>query len=223
MKILPFTILLLIGSKCFCQEETYFKYQTQNVAAPYWVSRSDPKNGNTVISFFDQYNQLRYKEELKSRIVKPDKRNIQYLDKMLQLLTDEQLLESQINTIDFPDSLYETKDMMEMSSSPAVLPNPLTKYLSVLPKITVKDNGNVFVYIYNPTQSPIEITLRDEDGNSLHKDQTALEHYGKLLNLNELEEGGYNLSLSSGGLAVKYHVSVATNHYEVNVRQIASF
>jgi hypothetical protein len=101
--------------------------------------------------------------------------------------------------------------------------NPLTKHFSVLPRITITEDGNVFVYIFNPNHVVINIGFLDEEANALHRDKTATLYYGKLLNVSELEEGEYKLTLDSNSLSVPYVVKIGRETRLVNISEAAVF
>jgi len=101
--------------------------------------------------------------------------------------------------------------------------NPLTARFSVLPKITVNDDGNVFVYIYNPNRIDINVSIHDEGGNTLHHDKTATLYYGKLLNMSELIAGEYMLTLNSEAVSARYVVKIKSEAREIKVKQVAVF
>lgn len=97
--------------------------------------------------------------------------------------------------------------------------NPLTTHFSVLPRITVNDNGNVFVYIFNPRHIPISVGFIDKHGNTLHHDKTNTLYYGKLLNVSELESGEYELTLNSDSVAARYVVKIGLEARVIKVNE----
>lgn len=220
MKTIQLLILLLSMNWAFAQEDDGLQIGGNRVE-PYWVSNFDPQSGNTVVSFFDENQHLKYREEFKSRILKPNKHNVRYLDQMLQLVMNGALLKSNINTIELPSRLPTSKVPLVISSEPMLLKNPLTTRFSILPRITVNDDGNLFVYIYNPGRIGIRVHFHDNSGNALHHDKTAGLYYGKILNVSELGPGVYELTLNSGQISAQYSVKVGSEKREVNVKQVA--
>lgn len=99
--------------------------------------------------------------------------------------------------------------------------NPLTTHFSVLPRITVNDDGNVFVYIFNPKHIPISVGFLDKQGNTLHRDKTAALYYGKLLNVSELESGDYQLTLNSEAVSARYVVKIGWETRAIKVNEVA--
>lgn len=220
MKIIQLLILLLSLNWVFAQGADGFQIG-RNRVEPYWVSNFDPQSGNTVVSFFDENQDLKYREEFKNRILKPNKHNVRFLDRMLQLVMEGALLKSNINTVELPGSLPISKVPLVLSSEPMLLKNPLTTRFSILPRITVNDDGNLFVYIYNPNQIGIQVHFHDNSGNALHHDKTARLYYGKILNVSELGAGVYELTLNSGQISAQYSVKVGSEKRDVNVKQVA--
>lgn len=99
--------------------------------------------------------------------------------------------------------------------------NPLTTRFSVLPRITVNDDGNLFVYIFNPNRIGINVHFHDEGGNALYHDKTAERYYGKLLNFSELGDGEYELTLHSDTVSAKYVVKIGSETREIKVKPVA--
>nr|WP_295924473.1 hypothetical protein [uncultured Dyadobacter sp.] len=101
--------------------------------------------------------------------------------------------------------------------------NPLTSHFGVMPKITVNDNGNVFVYIFNPRHTDLNVRFSDEGGNALHQDKTTTLYYGKLLNVSELQAGDYELTLQSDAVSARYVVKIGWEARKVKVNQVAAY
>lgn len=101
--------------------------------------------------------------------------------------------------------------------------NPLTAHLGVMPKITVNDDGKVFVYIFNPRHTDLNVRFCDEEGNALHQDKTENLYYGKLLNVSELEAGDYELTLQSATVSARYVVKIGSEVRKVKVKQVAVY
>ncbi|MCF0065291.1 hypothetical protein MUK70_05485 [Dyadobacter chenwenxiniae] len=104
------------------------------------------------------------------------------------------------------------------SASAGAKANPLTAQFAVLPKITVKDDGKVFVYIFNPNRIGINVCFYDGRGHALHRDKTAARYYGKLLDVSELEAGSYELTLHSGKVSAHYTLEIAAEAREINMK-----
>lgn len=103
------------------------------------------------------------------------------------------------------------------SASARSAANPLTTHFAVLPRITINDDGKVFVYIFNPNRIDLNVHFYDAAGHALHKDKTAARSYGKLLDVSELAVGDYDLSLNSDKISAHYVLKIAHESREIKV------
>ncbi|MCE7065744.1 hypothetical protein [Dyadobacter sp. CY326] len=104
--------------------------------------------------------------------------------------------------------------------SDGTVANPMTTHFSVLPKITVNDDGNVTVYIFNPSRIRINVSFHDEAGHALHRDNTTALYYGKILNVSELVDGEYNITLNSEAVSARYVVKIGSEAREIKVNLV---
>ncbi|MCF2502086.1 hypothetical protein L0663_01735 [Dyadobacter sp. CY107] len=98
--------------------------------------------------------------------------------------------------------------------------NPMITHFSVLPKITVNDDGNVMIYIFNPNRIGINVSFHDKAGHALHRDKTAGLYYGKILNVSDLVGGEYKLTLNSEAVSACYVVKIGSDAREIKVNLI---
>lgn len=87
------------------------------------------------------------------------------------------------------------------------------------PKMNVVANNNdkILVSFESETACPVEITITDEDGAIMHnwKTKSPQNSVDQLLNLSELEQGVYNVTLNYGIMSINRELNIARNEIKV--------
>jgi len=204
MKTFLLLVLMLACQSAFGQQGTYFESASEVSGTPYWTAKSNPANGNTVILFFDEQANLLYREELKGQLVKPSRRNIRRFDRMLQLMVENKLVAGHVDTVPFPSAAGE----YTLTSQRKYTDYQRIDTLSVKTRVYTRDVGKLSIYLYNPRQGQILISLVDAEGKIIHEEKTYTLHYGRDFDISHLNVGTYNLSIGSGQNDEKYTLEV---------------
>lgn len=119
-------------------------------------------------------------------------------------------------------SLQKTKVMKAKSITMLLLALVITAgaIATEVPKmnVAVLNQSKVYVTAETSAQSPTEITLRDAVGETVYFSKTkAAPKFRSVLNLQDLEDGTYTISLRSGKVYTKREITVANG--AVTVKQ----
>ncbi|SKB79224.1 hypothetical protein [Dyadobacter psychrophilus] len=148
-------------------------------------------------------------------------KNLQLMTLLLALLLSLLFYESiaQANDLAYAGHTHFQHDAPPTNAftSAGSAANPLTTHFAVLPRITIKDDGKVFVYIFNPNRIDLNFHFYDAAGHALHKDKTAARYYGNLLDVSELAVGDYELTLNSDKISAHYILRIANETREIKV------
>jgi hypothetical protein len=213
MKAFLLIVLMLACQSAFSQQGTYFESSGAATEVPYWTAKSNPANGNTVILFFDGGGNLLYREELRGQLVKPTRRNIKKFDKMLLLMVENKLVAGHVDTVPFisGSGAYTLTSQRRYSDYQSL------DSASVKTRVYTQTTGKLSIYIYNPRQNKILISLTSMDGKTIHEEATYTVKYGRDFDISRLKMGVYNLSLRSEQIDEKYTLQVeAPLFYSMN-------
>ena len=87
------------------------------------------------------------------------------------------------------------------------------------PKMNVvaNEDAKIQVSFESATACPVEMTITDENGVVMHywKSETPQNAVNQLLNLSELEQGVYTVTLDYGGNSINRELSIARNEIKV--------
>ena len=83
--------------------------------------------------------------------------------------------------------------------------------------IVTSDNDKILVSFESATACPVEITITSEDGAIMHnwKTESPQNAINQLLNLSELENGIYNVTLNYGVMSINRKLSIERNEIKV--------
>lgn len=83
--------------------------------------------------------------------------------------------------------------------------------------IVANENDKILVSFESATACPVEITITSEDGAIMHnwKTESPQNAVKQLLNLSELENGVYNVTLNYGVMSINRELNIARNEIKV--------
>jgi len=83
--------------------------------------------------------------------------------------------------------------------------------------IVANDNDKIMVSFESATACPVEITITAEDGAIMHNWRTESPQnvVNQLLNLSELEQGVYNVTLNYGVMSINRELNILRNEIKV--------
>jgi len=84
-------------------------------------------------------------------------------------------------------------------------------------KIVANDNDKILVSFESATACPVEITITSEDGAIMHnwKTESPQNVVNQLLNLSELEQGVYEVTLNYGVMSINRELNILRNEIKV--------
>ena len=228
----PVLLLLLlicsINYTSYGQEHPYpSSLSTDN---GYWKHRTDHKSGKTIVWFYNQYDELIYKEEFKNNYLKLTKGNIGKLDGILHSLLNNNLIKhAGIKTNPFPIHTKQSLvDKTESEERPNGIALPLSISESSTPSLRAMASAStklphVIVTINNPKQERLLLTIVEDKIStnaydlgflkpSIYRQSITSPSFQRTLDLSSLEEGSYKLEIAGKHNAFTYRVQIVQQH-----------
>ncbi|MDO1451619.1 hypothetical protein Q0590_35430 [Rhodocytophaga aerolata] len=188
--------LLVSFQPAAAQQGDYFQYGKDGRKG-YWQLKTNPATRCTEVTFYSQEGELLYKESLKGKFIKLNKRNIGVLNENLARLTNHTLLATQVKSVD----LFARNQAVLITSNltgKAIKAN-VVGYLSAELRYelhVLAAKASFLLTLSNPTREPLIIKIKNAKGQTLFSERTFLVTYENLLHLHSLEEGKYTVIVS---------------------------
>jgi hypothetical protein len=189
-------LLIISGQPTSGQSNDHFQYGKDG-RKEYWQLKTNPTTRSTEVTFYNQEGELLYKESLKGKYIKLNKRNISVLNDNLARLTNHTLLATQVKSVD----LFASNQAVLITSNltgRAVKAN-VVSYLSADIRYelhVLRAKASFVLTLSNPTREPLTIRIKNAKGQILFSERTFLATYENLLHLHSLEEGKYTVTVS---------------------------
>jgi hypothetical protein len=192
-------VLLTSPETVLAQSGDYFRYTKQGRDG-YWQVKTDPDTKCTEVTFYDKQGEVLYREELKGKYLKLNKRNTQILNNSLYRLTANRLVASEIKAAELfahkppMDELVMSSDWGRAvkANSSGILSSQLRYNIFTIPKTVT-----MVVILDNAGSESLKLRIKDEKGRNLLSENTFYSRYRKELHLRRLEEGKYTLVISA--------------------------
>ncbi|QHT70808.1 hypothetical protein GXP67_31245 [Rhodocytophaga rosea] len=180
----------------------------------YWKLRTDYLTATTIVWFYNEYNELLYKEELNKKYIKPSIQNNRRLDRLLSDLLQRKLVAaSGIKAKELEvDNKHNTADLVAIIQQAdtiawAASASPISKDLHTA--AFVSDNLiHIHLSIVNPKREEVLIRIVEDTFKSnlhlitsldspVYKESITSHLYKRTLDVSFLKVGQYKLEIKS--------------------------
>lgn len=192
-------VFLASPKSMFAQSGDYFQYTKQGRDG-YWQVKTNPTTKSTEVTFYDKQGEVLYREELKGKYLKLNRRNTDILNNSLYRLTANTLVASEVKSAELFANRAPMNELVMSSdlgraikaNASGSLSSRLRYNMFIVPKTTT-----LVVIIDNAASEPLRLRIKDEKGRSLFSEITSFARYQKELHLRRLEAGKYTLLISA--------------------------
>lgn len=220
---------IMLSAALPCQAQTNSDYFTvdsvrNDSTGAYWKLRTDYQTRSTSIRFFNAQHQLLYEEKLPGRYVKLTKRTTRLLNELLTGLTNRNLLDTHVDSYDLLAS-NQPQHRHTINRTGHDKPNePTSNSLngsSFSANSIVTDQGKMVVYCTNPDNTPIYVSLTDQDQKiDYYKERVKAIDYTRYFDVNQLPVGSYRLQIKHQKQIVSFALAVKAKGSQYDLTEL---
>ncbi|MDJ1503775.1 hypothetical protein [Xanthocytophaga agilis] len=174
----------------------------------HWEVRTDAQTLTTTIKFFDEDDNLIYREILKGRYIKLNTRNTRLLDSTLHKLIRNKLLGEQLHGYILSDQLTSARH--KPSERLKTLSQQKTDTLQGSQQIEclLASNKKLYIQIRNPASKRIYMRLMNDKEEYFFEKSLFDTTYNQKLDISALPAGEYSLLIHAKQKSIVYQLSI---------------
>ncbi len=165
---------------------------------PYWRVHTNPDSRSTTVQFFNKTDELIYEEALYGRYLHLNEQNAARLDQLLNRLTANNLVASELKTHDLlPERVFykdRPKWLMPEAEPVSISPKKTSIHAEA---ISIAGTAKLLARLVNPSGHRVFIKIENQRGDTFYWDSVVQSEISRRFDLSALKDGFYTLRVNS--------------------------
>lgn len=174
----------------------------------HWEVKTDAQTLTTTIKFFDEDDNLIYREILKGQYIKLNTRNTRLLDSTLHKLVRNKLLGEQLHGHILSDQLISARHKSTERTKVVSEQNTNTPKGSQQIECFLASNKKLYIQIRNPANKRIYMRLMNDKEEYFFEKSLFDTTYNQKLDISALPAGDYSLLIHAKQKSIVYQLSI---------------
>lgn len=181
----------------------------------HWEVKTDAQTLTTTIKFFDEDDNLIYREILKGQYIKLNTRNTRLLDSTLHKLVKNKLLGEQLHSHLLSDQLISAQRKSNERTKAVSQQNTNTSKGSQQIECLLASNKKLYIQIRNPARKRIYMRLMNDKEEYFFEKSLFDTTFNQKLDISALPAGEYSLLIHAKQKSIVYELSIRSISHQI--------